>query len=289
MRRTCILLLLSTLVPSFSLRAQQTLKQLPGPVRLNGPIESIRDEQARVTLQNGSWVEGPRVLQMIWHFSENGTRQNITYYLPDGRVKARAVYIYDTDGRLLESSHYQGEDLLEGRAVNTYDGNKVLIGSVTYRGDGSVLSRTVHKYEGAVDQMETIQYDANGVEIKRTKTNRTRQGLRTNSDSVSLAANGTVARNTISENRSPDGSHDFQYQSSDGRYDRQEVTLGEKGTFERKFYNRDGTILKIDRFVQEFDSYGNMTKSTNSTAEGASQNFHPSSIGYRTITYYGKN
>ena len=290
MRRMSLLFFATVVSLCVSLRAQQPPKRLPGPVRLYGPIESIREEQSTFTQRNGTFVEGPRVLQTIWRFSEDGTKQDITYYLPDGRVRERTVYVYHPEGRLLEASHFSADNALVTREVYSYDEHKLLTGSITYRGDGSIARRTKTAYgpDRTQMQIETVEYDAYGVVIKQTQTTRTSQQRRMDSDSISVESNGSATRSTTSEAFKPEG-HDFQYQASNGQFNRQEVKLGEKGTFERLFYNRDGTILRRDHFAQEFDSYGNMIKSTNSSAHGDSQNYRPTTIGYRTIAYYGKN
>ena len=291
MPRMPLLFLATVLSLGVSLRAQQPPKPLPGPVRLYGPIESIREEQSTFTQRNGTFVEGPRVLQTMWRFSEDGTKQDLTYYLPDGRVRERTVHIYHPEGRPLEISHFNADNALVTREVYSYDDHKTLAGTITYRGDNSIAKRVTTAYNADRTQMqiETIEYDAYGAVIRQTQTTRTNQPRRIDSDSISLQSNGSATRSTISDTFKPDGTHDFQYQASNGQFDRQEVKLGEKGTFERLFYNRDGTILRRDHFVQEFDSYGNMIKSTNSSAPGDSQNYRPTTIAYRTITYYGKN
>jgi len=224
---------------------------------------------------------------MVWAFSEDGTKQDLTYYQPDGRVKEREVYNYNPDGRLLESRRFNTENVLVTREVRRYDEKEQLIERVTYRADDSIASRTVYRNNGA--QFETIEYDLQGTEISETRSTRTTQDRRTDFDWLTVQANGIATRQETSEIWRPDGSHDYQYQDSNGRYDCQEVRLAEKGKWERIFCKRDGTILRRERFVQEFDLYGNMTRSANSSAKGQARDFEPTGVTYRTITYYGNN
>jgi hypothetical protein len=287
LRIPLLLFAFATAMACVPLRAQQAPRRLPGPVRLYGPVQTIREEHSTFTPQNGGWLEGPRLLQMVWAFSEDGTKQDLTYYQPNGQVKERWSITYNPDGRLLESRSFNTENVLVTREVRRYDEKEQLIERVTYRADDSIASRTVYSNNGA--QFETIEYDLQGTEIRETRSTRTTQDRRTDFDSLSVQANGTATRQETSEIWRPDGSHGYQYQDSSGRFDCQEVRLAEKGTFERVFCNRDGTVLRRERFVQEFDLYGNMTKSSNSSAKGQAHDLEPTGVTYRTITYYSNN
>jgi len=226
---------------------------------------------------------------MTWVYSKDGTKQELTSYRPEGGIIDRRVDTYYPDGRILETRRFNADSVLIARAVSNYDDRKLLIERVTYRPDDSISIRTVYRLDGKQLQIETVNYDAHGGITSQSKTTKSSQGKRADYDLLSVKSDGTATHADYSIATNPDGGHDFQYEESNGNFRREATTLGEKGTFERVMYNRDGTIFRRDRFVQEFDSYRNMIKSTNSSAKGDSQDFEPAGVTYRTINYYGKN
>lgn len=67
------------------------------------------------------------------------------------------------------------------------------------------------------------------------------------------------------------------------------IANNNQGGTDRTVYNPDGTIKERVRRVGEFDSYQNLIKSTLLTATGDSFEYRPTTITYRSITYYPKN
>jgi hypothetical protein len=87
----------------------------------------------------------------------------------------------------------------------------------------------------------------------------------------------------------PDGSREFKEEGTDGSFKREVFKPEGKNQSSRVTYNRDGTIRNTQRYVHEYDSYGNIIKTTTLVANGDSKDFHPAAVNYRTITYYEKN
>ena len=138
-----VLVLIVTAAPA-PLHAQQTPIQRPGPFLIYGPVHTIRDERTVFKKENGAFIEGPKVLIHTLEYNEDGTKQDGTYYSPDGKDIRRTVDTYDPDGRILETNIFQG-GILDSRIVRRYDNLKQLIEQVTYRGDGSVEDRVVDR------------------------------------------------------------------------------------------------------------------------------------------------
>jgi antitoxin component YwqK of YwqJK toxin-antitoxin module len=286
MRRTSLFILVlavtATLAP---LRAQQELKRRPGNFLIYGPVHTIRDERVTFTRENGVPVEGPKVLVLTITYSEDGTKQERTFYGPPG-VVIRAVDIFDPDGRILETSNFSRSDVLNNRVVSNYNDQKELIERITYRRDGSVSNRTVFRSHGNQRESESWLYDFNGGIISQSKTTNDVPAKR--ADSTSIDARGLVqTQSTITDNT--DGSREFKTESSNGDYKREVIAPGGKGSEDRTTYNKDGTIKSKERYIREFDSYRNLIKTTHLTANGDSQDFEPADVTYRTITYYGKD
>ncbi len=286
MRRASLLILVlsatATLAP---LRAQQELKRRPGNFLIYGPVHTIRDERVTFTKENGNMVEGPRALVHTMEYTEDGTKLDQTYYIPAGNIVIRRVETYDPDGRILETNTCQNGNL-SNRVVSTYDDRKQLIERVTYRGDGSVLGRVVYRRQGNQIESESWLYDRHGGIIQQGKTTNDLPAKR--AESISISAGGVVQTQSTMTNK-PDGSTEFTTERSNGDFEREAIVPIDKGSDERIVYNRDGTIKSKDRFIREFDSCHNMTKTTHLTAKGDSADFEMADITYRTITYYGKD
>jgi hypothetical protein len=86
----------------------------------------------------------------------------------------------------------------------------------------------------------------------------------------------------------PDGSREFKQERSDGGFTREVFKPEGKDQSTRVTYNPDGTIKTTLRFLHEYDSYGNIIKTTRLQANGDSKDFQPVGVNYRTITYYEK-
>jgi antitoxin component YwqK of YwqJK toxin-antitoxin module len=266
------------------LHAQPAPNRRPGPFLIYGPVHTIRDERATLTNENGNLVEGPKELIMTMEYSEDGTKQDRSVFIPAANITFRTVETYDPDGRVLETNTYQ-RGVLKNRVVSNYDEKKQLIERVTYRGDGSVSSRIVFRREGNRRESEAWSYDFQGNVISQIKNSSDAASGRSESTIVSPSG---VARSESSQTDNPDGRREFKTEGSNGEFRREAVT-NVKGGEERIVYNQDGTIKSKERFIRAFDSYRNMIKTTHLTANGDSADFVPADVTYRTITYFGKN
>jgi hypothetical protein len=267
------------------LAQQDLLKRRPGPFLIYGPVRTVRDERATFKSENGTFIEEPRMLIQTIEYNEDGTRQDWTYYVPQGNIILRRVETYDPDGRVLETNNFQ-DGRLNDRVACTYDDQKQLIERVAYRRDGSVSSRTVFRRQGNQRESESWSYDFQGNIIAQNKT--TNDLLAKRAQSVSINQQGVVqTESSMTEN--PDGGREFRTEQSNGDSKREVVTPLGKGGEERVTYNKDGTVRGKERFLREFDSYHNMIKTTHLTAKVDSSEFEPVEITYRTITYYEKN
>lgn len=281
-------LALFVLFATGSLLGQQPHTRRPGPYLIYGPVHTFRDEHATITERNGQLVEGPRVLVQTFTYNEDGTKQERVSYLPDGSIEHKIVDRYEPDGRLIESANFDGSDHLLTRTVNTYDNQKELIEQVDYRADGSIMNRTTFRRRGNERQTETVVYDEHGAVIGQTSSTSITHIGRSDSQTIGRFNNrGMSIQGSVVEN--PDGSQEFTHSRSDGTFYREvNIPLEQHGN-ERVKYKPDGTILSHERFTREFDSYGNLIKTTRSAAKGDSPNFVPVDVTYRTLTYYGQN
>ena len=260
-------------------------KHLPGTLQIFGPVHTIRQERAEFTNKDGELVEGPRVLMTTLTCNEDGTQQERTTYV-QGQIIRRVVETYNLDGRLQESNVFNRDGVLDSRTVSVYGEDKRLSERVTYRKDGTLASRTVFRHQGNQSQNETIAYDANGnVAFQSATTN----DLKNKTAESRLYTPRESKSMQVAMADNPDGSREFKEEGTDGSFKREVFKPEGKTQSSKIIYNRDGTIQRTERFVHEYDSYGNIIKTTRLIAAGDSNDFRPDSVNYRIITYYEKN
>jgi antitoxin component YwqK of YwqJK toxin-antitoxin module len=273
------LLLISAALPC---SAQQKEKRRPGPFLIWGPVHTIRDEHVTITMKNGEPVEGERVLVHTLTYNEDGTKQEDTSYQPDGSIMFRIVYLYDPDGKILETTRFNGKDTVQTREVSHYDDQKRASERITYRADDSVLGKQIYSYNGNQRIIESTMYGPNGAILRQNTTTSYLQPNR----AESLDYDGKrVVRSESSITRTPEGGQMYETQT-DGKTTRKEAYNPIQKGDERVQYNPDGTIKSRERFTREFDSHGNMIKTTRSVATGDSADFALADVTYRTIEYY---
>ena len=290
---TLSLLLLTTLTP---LLAQQKLIRRPGTSGVFGPARTVTMEQAKFSKINGELVEGPRVLQAVTNFSEDGLSVKSSHYDPsNGVLLNTADQTYDEGGRLLEARYYDPSGKLTSRIVHTYDSQHRLSEVTSFRSDGALTSRTVYQHSAAENTSETTMYDRDGLVTGHSTHKISVVGERTpgedrrerRTESLTYNAAGAVRiQSSITTN--PD-SQEFRLERSDGSVDRTVTKSNGKAGSEQTTYARDGSIVSRNRYQNEFDSFGNLKKATSFVASGDSDNFQPTHVLYWTITYYGKD
>ena len=280
----CAILMLTLLTIVAPLLAQQKLKRRPGVFQAFGPVQSIREEQVTFKIETGQLIEGPRELFMIIIYSEDGTRLEQTIY--HGTQASKTIEIYDANNRTLERQQFDRHDVLTSKTVLTRDEQGHLSEAVSYRGDGSVSLRSIYRRNGKIEQVETTAYDPRGAVLRSTTAtnNQDRSGLQSNR--ITYDAERSVGIQT-SLNNNPNGTQEYRESGTNGTYRHETWGADKDGRGERVEYNKEGTVLKRSRFDRELDSYGNIVKVTTSVAIGDSIAFKPTSITYRTFTYYG--
>jgi len=174
--------------------AQQSEKRRPGTFVVYGPARSVRIERTEFITRNGQLIEGPRILQAIIKYNEDGTRQEHTVFRPDGSILSKVNEALEPDGRLLEQSFLKGNGDPVSRMVYQYDGNKKLIEQALYRPNGSIAHRTTFVYQDNHRLHESVGYDENGVVISKVNGS---LDLKTHRmDTVAQAANQVVSKQT---------------------------------------------------------------------------------------------
>jgi antitoxin component YwqK of YwqJK toxin-antitoxin module len=285
---TTFALLLLVSAPAFGQQSStpQKRKFLIGNPGVSGPVHIIRDERTSFEENDGQLIEGPRILVATLEISEDELKQERTVYRPEGQVVLRSVNVYSPEGLLQETTSLNPAGVLTTRTVYAYGDDKRMTERVTYNKNGAVMNRATFRRDDKQAQSESLTYDSNGNVIggaSSTNDLKTRQAQATTFNS-----RGSVnIESSFVGNR--DGSSEFKETRSDGTFKHEVFKPAGNGQNLRITYNPDGTVLKTERMTHEFDSYGNIVKTTVMVAKGDSQEFQPASVNYRTFTYYEKH
>jgi YD repeat-containing protein len=108
---------------------------------LSGPVNRVRTEVARLSLNSGRLTEGPRELLELTSYDPRGKRTDSSYYLVSRDTQAgREEYAYDERGNVHETTRRDDADRILGKEVYAYEydalGNwvKMVASTVVYEG-----------------------------------------------------------------------------------------------------------------------------------------------------------
>jgi hypothetical protein len=240
------------------------LPQEPVPARagsdatddgLRGRVKVVVTESEDLS---GTWAVGSRKRDSTQYYNEQGNLIKTESYDWKGNLSDVTVYGYLDGTRVSDSRTISHE----------YNPPEILV-SVPTSGPG----KPAPKYDSRYNHKFTYKYDGQKRLIEETSySNSGKLWLR-----YSYKYKGNQKEELVF---AADGSLNQHY-----RY-----TLDEKGNQieESNFDVKDGSITEKDSYTHEFDDKGNWTKRTESkwvTKNGRSS-YEPSSICYRTITYY---
>lgn len=244
--------------------AAQEAKSNSGPYGMNGPVRSVRVEQAHRTTEGGKAVESPRRLG--------------------------SLTTYDERGNVVERTTFDHRGAIQGRQVHSKDeqGNPV---TTSYGGDGKLLSRSVSQSEGPDSQGRFIVAISGpgGGEVARHSIRRRMAGERIAEQEVYDARGALIQRNIYTDDAAGRQVETINY-FPDGRLREKTVWPAGGGSHSVR-YNDDGSVFLEHRseppVVEERDEHGNWTKRSErvtSTQAGVTREYVQ--ITYRTIEYH---
>ena len=267
---------------------------------LKGPVRTFRVEVATFVLQDGDYVEGPRVVQMEASFNQDGNRTDLRMYNDKGELSRRIVMKFD-GRKMTEAINYDGRGTMWLRTVNVYDNQGLLTAELTYNGDGSLRSKKTFKRDELGQAYETNEYNARGVLVDQFKNTFDGAILLTSErktfrDDGSLAATSfyqAEKRRSEATSYQPDGSvanknfrtaQQVEQYGPDGALQKTGTISVDHRLLDQVVLNKDGSTKKESNAPTQLDAYGNWTKLTKWQTD--SQGTRPLSVAYRTLSYY---
>lgn len=267
---------------------------------LKGPVRSFKTEVATFVLKDGSWVEGPRVVQSEATFNTDGNRTDL--YIYNRGLLARRIEMKYDGRRMTEAINYDGAGNMWLRQVDLYDDEGRKKGEISYNGDGSLRSKTTFKRNDRGKLLEVAEYSAGGILMEQFTYKY--EGDKVQSSERKIFRPDGILLTTelyIAPNR-----RDTTNYKPDGSIANKSVRIGQ----EIAYYNADGSLQKFttisnpDRLLDELtinqkepskresqipdqiDAQGNWTRQTKWFTD--TNGTHPLTTTYRAISYYEK-
>lgn len=100
--------------------------------------------------------------------SENGRYLEQIFYKPDGSLKRRTVFDYDSAENLISEIEYDDNNRIDNKCVYKYDEKNRIVEEVNFNAGGKVASRTVCSYDSEGNKTKTsVSYSPEGRESKK--------------------------------------------------------------------------------------------------------------------------
>ncbi len=100
--------------------------------------------------------------------TEKGRYLEQIFYKPDGSLKRRTVFNYDSDENLISEVEYDHNNGTDDSLVYKYDEKKRIAEETNFNAAGKVTSRTVYSYDAAGNKTKAaISYSSDGRETKK--------------------------------------------------------------------------------------------------------------------------
>ncbi len=115
--------------------------------RLKGPVESVRVEESVYTVQFARHVPGPRIVQTVTHYNEQGYKTEFTKYNTDGTISIKKTYRYEEPHRLVEERAFDSEGTLTEQTFHSYDSLGRRIVTSRYDANGVLQQKTIFRYD----------------------------------------------------------------------------------------------------------------------------------------------
>lgn len=277
----------------------QDKSDLEATYALKGPVKTFRTEVATFVLQNGEYVEGPRVPQMEAAFNRDGNRTDFYMYDREGRLGRRIVMKYEGKN-MIECINYGPAGNVYLRIVETYDELGQLKEENTYHGDGSRRSTTTYKRNARGQVVEKVERTAQNVVIETINNKFEGSDLYTTErklydDTGKLMQEETyVAPNKktmVRYNR--EGSvitrsvrigQEVATYGPDGSLQKATVIAPEDRLLDEMIIKKDEPTGRQTQLPEATDQHGNWTRQTKWSAEA--KGTRPLTVTYRALTYY---
>ena len=133
---------------------------------LLGSVQKVVTETAKLADRFGNWEEGTRTPSEAVSFDAQGNLTEEDSYSPDGTLRSKAVYTYDTKENRAEEVFYKPrwrffDGPVDSKDVYSYDAKGNLTEEASYSPDGTLKSKTTCTYDAKGNKTEEAFYNPN--------------------------------------------------------------------------------------------------------------------------------
>ena len=267
---------------------------------LKGPIRSYRIEVATFVLQDGNYVEGPRVLRGEASFNKDGNRTDLKIYDDKGRLARRIAmtfngrntteainydgagkmwlrseHLYDEEGRSNGVLNYNGEGVLQSKRVIKRNKRGLVTESTEFSARNVMMEQIIITYDGPrMIGHDRKVYDPNGsLRLRTIYAHETKR-----SETTTYRSDGSIENKSYREN------WDIAQYGPDGSFQKATAISGEHRLLDEVTLDRDQPIKREAERPDLIDEHGNWTKQTKWLTDD--KGTRPLKVTYRELTYY---
>ena len=288
MSKTALAMLSLILVSQICLGQQGQMTRVGDAFR--GLIKEVRSETVQVRIEQGVPIEGPRTLNQIVTYSDNGLRRETVSYVRGSIQHRKTIETYLPGGNRESLSVYDAEGTLISKSVYEYDHSGQPLVETQYNADGSVKEKKINQWSNPTGGLTAITKTTGDGTTLETSINSNNFGTK-NSPKRSVWTTTKPDGSRIENNFEVDssGTHNDQqsYYAPDGSLTGRRVSLVDANVTRLESTVYDGTDNIKNRTLEtrEYDSHHNLIKITNYRWNATKNEFEPFTIAYHTIVY----
>lgn len=270
---------------------------------IKGPIRTFRIEVATfVATDDGTYVEGPRLLQSEASFNTDGNRTDLRLYNEKGaltrriamtfngrkmtesinsdgagRMVLRTEFFFDDQGRYNGSMAYNADGSLHSKWVIKRNDRGLVTESARYSGQGTLLEQNISRYDGPtlLTMQREVYYPSGPLQSRMIYVPETKR-----SETTTYRRDGSVLNKSFREN------WDIAQYGADGSLQKATAISGEHRLSDEVTLGKDGAAKTREaERPDQIDAHGNWTKQTKWLTDEKGT-VRPLKVTYREITYY---
>lgn len=255
---------------------------------LSGSVHTVRTEKIMLAGAGDKTTDQKTEIAQVT-YNEKGNKTEETKYKPDGSLLNKSIFGYDTAGNRTAVTVYNADSSVYLKRVFSYSKTfgRIRIEESAFKSGTILLSRTTYAYDNKGRVTDFSTFDTNGKPEMRIVTTYHDNGnpaevdyfqdynSQTGKAVFAYDAQGNLMREDI---YGADGSQSSKLVFSGDTKRGADITITE--------YDSKENLVSKERYIREFDSYGNWMKETKSKLNIQSGAWETVEVTQRKITYY---
>lgn len=240
--------------------------------RLNGPVKTVLEEFAAVTLQADTWIEELRKPYQLTLYDEDGNLDQQTRFMPHGDTAWTRAFDYDESGKQAGATLYDGQGVPFAKEVARYE--------LQEQSGYTIELVRYDLFSDVLDPQSRLvaTFNADGAEIQRIRYQNisTKEPFETRTSVIYNSLEHAVVEEDVE-----------MWQDRPSTAGRRLITYDPKGN-ELKRTEISGNQPSVGTTTyryETFDAHGNWTERVKKETRGSDAQAQ-FTVEYRTIAYY---